>query len=136
MKTDNERFNDLANRLMDKRFGTLRHLLLVASTALGILVSLHSNSSQPYIHRLLFGSATALLSLGCISIVVALYGEIDTLTRLLRSLHAELKRAKSVGERAKPVGVGAKKLFLAAETCAYVFVAISFLLLSLYAFVK
>lgn len=130
MNNDTERLSNAIENYSEKRFGNVRHLLLVSSTLLGILISFYSSSSQQGGHHLLFALGCLALSLGCIGFVLSLFYEVLARKRAKDDLVAELKRAAEKGEKAKLVVVGGSRPLLYAEYVAYALVAIAYGLLT------
>lgn len=85
-------------KLMLTSFQTLlsfyRHLMLVASTFLGILIALHPSTATPLYTRLLFFLAVVALSLGILALCVVLHACSVLLQKFYQDHGTELQRAE------------------------------------------
>ncbi len=127
----------ILKELMDEhvkiRRSWFQHILLLASTLFGILISLHGNASPNLYARWCFALAIALLGLGILTMSIALYAHIDTLKRI-RVLYAEeAQNASREGRATGYVSVNERKVFGICEKTGYICFGFCVILLSLYA---
>ena len=123
---------ELAQLLAEKRAQWFQHILLVGTTLLGILVSLHTNSSSNLYVRLCFALSIVQLALGLLLSGMLLYSFQEAIARTRQDY---LEKAKlAVRENKQPDGASAppKKIYIIAEKAAYICLASSFLFLTLY----
>lgn len=110
----------------------LQHVLLLASTLFGILISLHSNISYNLYARWNFALAIVLLALGILTTSIALYAHVDTLKRI-RILYAkEAQNAIREGRATGYVNVNERKVFGICESIGYLCLIACVLLLASY----
>lgn len=85
------------NKLMFMSFQTqytfYRHLILVASTFLGILIAFHPSIATPQCTRLVFLLAVIALTLGILALGVVLHAYTTLLQEFYQSFRSELQRA-------------------------------------------
>lgn len=85
------------NKLMFTSFQTqltfYRHLILVASTFLGILIAFHPSDVTPLCTRLVFLSAVIALTLGILAPSVVLHAYTALLQKFYQDFRNELQRA-------------------------------------------
>lgn len=86
---------ELKGASFDLSVSFLRHLLLVCTTLLGILISFHDSDSSCSLYiRLHFGICVAVLSLGILACGIALFGYVRgrrlAVTSLLQDIQSEL----------------------------------------------
>lgn len=111
----------------------LRHILLVISPLLGILISLQDTSQCNLYARLCFALACILLALGMLGLFVALYSHSAMSARSLREAYSrELQDAVREHRSMRPVGANIPKYALFCEKAAYACIGIAFLLLAVY----
>jgi hypothetical protein len=128
-----EKLSGINKELSQMQSEWMRHLILVASGLLGILVSLHTGTANCIQIRLCYVLATSLLSLGILSAAISLYAEIYNLTKGRELYVEESKKALREGRNRKPMLVQHRKIFLLSRTIAHVCFALSIVLLALYA---
>ena len=110
-----------------------RHLILVASGLLGILISLHTNSSMYIVHRVCFLTLLSLLALGILTGGLSIYSQIYYLKKGKKLYVEEQVAAKKENREPQIVLVPHLKIFLIAEPTTYVCFVLAILLLILYA---
>jgi hypothetical protein len=123
---------ELTNDIAEKRFAFFRHLLLIATTLFGILISLSSKSyTQPYI-RVSFAVSILLLSIGILALALSSYSEIEYRIRGRESYRKEALSAAREGR--EPVWVDEQpiKFYVRSEKVAYIFLSLSILSLAIY----
>ena len=98
----------------------LQSLLLLASSILGILMSLHSTHSECLYIRLVFVLSTILLLVGNICLSVVLYDFSNLPKRMAVLLEKEVRNAKSKAVEVPPLLVNHKKRTSILEKIAYV----------------
>lgn len=109
-----------------------RHLTLVLSTLLGILVSLGSTVHDSLLRHLCYGSATLLLALGLGGCFVLLYTySVWSATRAKEAYRSELNNAIREGRPIRPTGVVLPKWKDALQIVCYACIAAAFLLLGI-----
>lgn len=113
----------------------LRHILLVTSPLLGILVSLHDTPHSNLCIRLCFALSNALLASGILCVLVALYGySTKTVREVFQSYYHKLELQASDDHPPVPLArlVEYPKYALRCEKAAYACIGIAFLLLGTY----
>jgi len=111
----------------------LHHLLLVASSLLGILVSLHGNNDASILLRWVFATISVLLSLSILTAAISLYAELHYVQRAKERYVSSSIEAVRDGRAAEPVFVKPLKIFSICQTAAYVCFAASIVALAWYA---
>lgn len=85
------------NKVMFTSFQTqltfYRHLILVASTFLGILIAFHPSGATPPCTRWAFLAAVIALTLGILALSIALHAYTALLKKFYQSFRTELQRA-------------------------------------------
>lgn len=93
---------ELMFRSFQTEYSFYKHLLLVASSILGILISLHQTGSSPLYARVTFFLAVVLLTLGILALSVVVYDYTKTLKDFYRTYRTGLRIAKSLGNTIPP----------------------------------
>lgn len=110
-----------------------RHVLLVTSTLLGILISLHPTSQGILLPRLCYSLAAFLLALGILGTFVVLYNFSAISARKVRKTYSdELKNAIREQRDIRIVGVKTPKYVYIIEKVSYGCIGGAFVLLALY----
>lgn len=110
-----------------------RHLTLVLSTLLGILVSLGSTVHDSPLRHWCYGSATLLLALALCGCFVLLYTySVWSATRAREAYRSELNTAIREGRPTRPTGVVLPNWRNAVQLACYACVAAAFLLLGIF----
>lgn len=123
---------ELSNLLAEKRASWSQQLLLASSTLLGILVSLHSRSSDNLYVRLCFALAIVLLCIGILMTGISLYSYVDAISRTREEFVKEAILAAREHRAAQNVSVPTKKINVFCEKTSYICFASCVLVLSLY----
>lgn len=115
----------------EKRHAFLRHLLLLTSGALTLLVSLGpiARSSGSELARVSLQAAWPLLGLSILFLSVALHGEVSISAALVKRLAEDIRSKPGVPV---PSVVKPRAIYAAAERAAYVALALSVLALVLH----
>ena len=122
----------LTHLLSEKRASWSQQLLLISSTLLGVLVSLHAKSSDNLYVRLCFALAIVLLAIGILLTAVSLYSHIEAISRTRQEYTQESISALHDNRASKPVSVPAKKIFVFCEKTGYIGFVSCVFFLSLY----
>jgi hypothetical protein len=111
----------------------LKQVLFLATTLFGILISLPKTIPESLYARLCFFLAVALLCLGILALLWALYHfSTDTARKVREAYQNELMSAQKENRHLRPVGYRIAKSVLFCEKAGYVCIGLSFLLLSVY----
>lgn len=96
---DNELFDsklnsyiEIKNKSDELRSSFLKHILLIASTILGVLISFHDTNSICNIGRIFFQVSLGLLSLGILLLSIGLYEQVSTHARAAANSWEELRK--------------------------------------------
>lgn len=130
---DIQKLFDMASEREEKKYAWLRWLLLLAAGAFTILVSFQTNKSEYYTARLLMRIAWGGLGLGILAGALALYGEVHTITLLVKKLAVELKKDP---EQRAPITGGPSLIQTVAEPTCYVSLIIAVLAMTTYAIIS
>jgi hypothetical protein len=122
----------LTNLLAEKRASWSQQLLLISSSLLGILVSLHAKSSDSLYVRLCFALAIVLLAIGILLTAVSLYSYVEAISRTRQAYKLEAIDALHHNRETKPVSAPVKKIFVFCEKTGYICFASCVFFLSLY----
>lgn len=115
-----DRQPELLQESLRIRLSFLRHLLLVASSIAGLLLSLQCKSFECQYTGLVFLLSVALLLLGILSCAIALYTH-SMVVEKARLLHlAEVRAARRANREVKTVFAGKSKAALICEKTCYV----------------
>jgi len=128
---------DVANNLIDvalsKRESFFQQLLIVSSTLLGIVISLHTTNSPHLCIRLVFVAALVLLALGVLATVFVVF---DFLQIRHQSRQVYLTELNTASQNNRPVGyvqVEAKKRTAFLEKSSLLFFVSGLIVLTSYA---
>lgn len=111
----------ITNESALKKISFFQHILLVSSSILGVIISLHTTNSQCLYIRLIFIVSTILLLLGILSLAVVLYDFSNLQERTRQSFCKEVQDALQNDEKCKMVTVNHKKRTLFLEKVSYIF---------------
>ena len=125
--------SDITQESADIQRSFLQHALLVSSSMLGILVSLHTTAPQGRWLRWVFALAVGILVLGVLANAIALYAQTRLADRVVRKYAAEYKAALSEHRQLHPVVVNKTMLHTACERATYILLLSALLLLGIYA---
>lgn len=136
-----DQITEVLNRNTATFYSYHRHILLLASSLMGILVSFHQpctqNSYHPIVHYS-WSVAICSIAAGILSSVIALYAEVLEANQLVLALREELYRQHHSGDsNAKPVFSKPKKslrFFGAAACVAYMVAVVSLAVYGVIAF--
>mgnify|MGYP003585703826 CR=1 FL=1 len=106
----------MASEREEKKYAWLRWLILLAAGAFTILVSFQTIKSEYYSARLLMRIAWAGLGFGILSGALAIYGEVHTITLLVKKLAVELNKDS---EQRVPITAGPSVIQKVAEPICY-----------------
>jgi hypothetical protein len=109
-------FLELADKRDEKRYAFLRHLLLLATGALTILVSLKTDSTGSSFAVWSLRLAWPALGLGILLLALALYGDIWTADALVRHRAEQLRERSSA---ASPSVATRPRYYVWCERAAY-----------------
>jgi hypothetical protein len=124
---------DLMEKQNEKHEAWIRHVLLLASSLFGILISLH-NKTGSYSHsEICFRLAICGLSLGILTYTISLYAQIEALKRLRDNYGSEALNALREGREGEPVSAPKGKLFVFCEITGSISLALAVVFLALYA---
>ena len=109
-----------------------QQLLIVSSTLLGLIVSLHTTNSPLLYIRLVYVAALALLSLGVLATAVAVYGRAKTHALLAERFQTELNTALHTDRQVEPVYTRHSKVTLFCQKASLLLLVVGVLLLACY----
>jgi len=118
-----------------KHFEWVKNIVLVASTLLGVLISLHSKKSESLVIHLFFSCTISLLCIGILTSLIYLYAEIDVYNHhiniyedFLEGKHKHKYENDKYGKR-RVIYAGIKSIYVYMKVVA--FFSLSFSLISL-----
>lgn len=106
-----ETFKQLNEKRNEKHFDWVKHILLVASGLLGVLVSLRSTKSGDEYQHYAFIATVSALGLGILTGSIHLYAEVNAMNRLQDKLIEQIKK-ESKGQGGNPEIINAGPLFV------------------------
>lgn len=128
-----EQIEQIAREATDKEIAFLQHILLVSSSTLGILVSLHPQTLGSQSIRFLFVAVVVIIGLAILSNTIALYSQIKLVRRAQSAIANEYAAAFQENRKAKPVCVYRTKWHKYSEPATYVLLLVALVLLCAYA---
>jgi hypothetical protein len=134
--TESERkaITELSAQRYSTYYSWLRHILLMASGLIGILISLHTKKSESLCEHYSFVLTIGLLGLGILTGSISLYDEIHSLDRhrkvLAEAVAKRLKHGTSYGQISV---IDRAKIFILTEWICYLSFALSLVSLIVYA---
>jgi hypothetical protein len=135
----NDCFQQLATLIKqreEKRYAWLRHLLLLASGSLSILVSLRAGTQTVGFPHYCFATALASLGLGILLGAISLYGEVRTAHDLVKRMSEEgLRRLQNPGTPDELISSQLPTGYAFAETFCYLSLIVSAISLVVYAII-
>ena len=136
LRSSFEQLSTLAEKRDEKVFGFIKQVLLMASSLLGILVSLHKTSSEIRFSRLSFSLAVGLLALGILLLIIVLSAEVAKHRSMFLKWKAEVS-AQLSDENYKPKMIfgNPPKIYRLCETVGYISLSLSIISLAVYAVV-
>ena len=137
--TANDCFQQLAvliKQREEKRYAWLRHLLLLASGSLSVLVSLRAGEHTVGFPHYCIATALASLGLGILLGAISLYGEVRTAQDLVKRMSDEgLRRLKNPGTPDELISSQLPVGYAVAETLCYLSFVVSTISLVVYAII-
>ncbi len=124
--------NDIMKESVDKKIAWLQHILLVSSSILGIILSLHSATQQCLHIRLVFAVAVVLLLCGVLLTGYVLYIFSNLAEKTRESFHKAIDTALKNDKEVEAVFVPKKKSTPIFEKISYVCLISSLFLFVLY----
>lgn len=124
---------ELTEKSASKQSSFFQSLLVVSVTLLGILISLHDNTSGTPLLRLAFAVAVSLLSLGILSTAIVLYDWSTILEKTRQKFVVEAQNALREDRPLHSVSEDRKKTSVVCEKLSYILLSSSLLLLTVYA---
>ena len=124
--------NELMNESNNKKTSFFQHILLVSSSILGIILSLHTVNSQYLYIRLIFIISAFLLLIGTLCMALVLYDFSHLQERARQSFHKSIEDALKNDKKVQPVFVKNKKRTSICEIIAYSSLTTALCLLVLY----
>ena len=126
----------LVKQREEKRYAWLRHLLLLASGSLSVLVSLRTGSHTVGLPHYCIAAGLASLGLGILLGAVSLYGEVRTAHDLVKRMSEEgLRRLKNPGTPDELVSAQLPAGYAFAERVCYLSLVVSVISLVIYAII-
>ena len=122
----------LAEQSAQKKLSFLQNVLLASAGGLGILISLHSNTSTCLYIRAIFLLSTVLLALGTLTSAIAAYDCSMIDERLRKVFHSEIQSALHEGRLVQMVNVPRRKRTIICEKLTYILLVSALLLLTIY----
>lgn len=110
----------------------MRHLLLIASSLLGILVSLHGLPQAGILARYSYLLILLTLSFGILTGGIFAYSELEYQTRAVEAFSKEIEVARQENRKVLPGLAKSLKFFVICEKTAYTCFLCSVMLLALY----
>lgn len=122
--------DDLVSEFRRSKIAWLRHLLLLCSTVLGLLVGLQSTPLHTLLARWISALSIVLLALGIVVGAVALYGNTVLIAeKALRTHQDELQSALRENRPYEPFSLSLGVGFAVCETIFYIFSSLAVLCL-------
>ena len=113
-----------------------RQMLLVCSTILGILVSLHQIPSEVRYSRVVFLAAVALLAASILAVSIVLYDYSKMPIRIWKAYQDKIEEARTENRTVRPFLVKHLRRTLFFQRTACLLMALSLVSLVVYAFVS
>ncbi len=110
-----------------------QQILIVSSSILGIVISLHSSTSPHLYIRLVYLGALSLLTIGCMVTGLVLYDLAQLPDRAAKDFVSEVRSAIQASREVRPVGVLLRKRTEICEKILLFLIPFAFFLLTLYA---
>lgn len=134
IRTSLEQLIEIGNKRDEVHFNFIKQILLMASSLLGILVSLHKISNAQILHRTTFSVALGLLALGIIMLTVALSAQVSMQKEIFMKWKAEVtKQFKDESYKTKPIYGEPSKFYSFCEKIGYSSLLLSIIALTFYA---
>jgi hypothetical protein len=127
-------YTETNNLATTKKYEWLKNILIMASTLIGILVSLHSKKSPNAQVHYLFSTTIISLGLGILTGAISLFAEVHTLEKAAEACKERILQALDGKEDILPLmTVPREKIFFYIEKICYASFVISILCLMAYA---
>lgn len=123
---------ELADQAALKKLSFLQNVLLASAGGLGILISLHSNTSAALYIRAIFLLSTVLLALGTLTSAIAAYDYATLDERLRQVFHREVQSALREDRMVQMVNIPTRKRTIVCEKLTYLLLVSALLLLTIY----
>ncbi|WP_423128481.1 hypothetical protein [Gaoshiqia sp. Z1-71] len=127
-----EQLNEVVKESADKKISFYQHVILVSSSILGIIISLHTITSPCIYVRLTFVLSVISLLIGILSMVVVLYDFSHLPERIRPVFQNEIEKSLKKDEKVNPVFVKHKRRTLILEKISYLFLLLGMALLVTY----
>lgn len=124
--------SELTEKSFEKQLTFFQSLLIVSVTLLGILISLHDNTTDTLPYRLLFAVAVVLLLFGILSCAVTLYEWSKIPEKARQKFATEVQNALKEDRKLKPQYLNHRKTTLVCEKATYILLLLSLLFLGVY----
>jgi len=123
---------DAKSKSLEKQESFFQQILIVSSGILGIIVALHGAPQASLYIRLVFVSATVLLSLCILTTSMVLYDLSKAAELVCEAFRIELKESLQRERKMDPVFVPKKKRTVFCEKCSLISLPVSLILLVVY----
>ena|ERR1700722_15585947 len=115
-----------------KKYAWLRHIILMASGSLSVLISLHKDNICGVLTHVLFGASIALLGVGILCASIALYGEVHLAALRVKETGQYIIRQRK-GDANPPFSfLDMPPIFVVCEKICYVCLVLAIIFLVLY----
>ena len=126
------KLQELTRDSYDKQLVFLQHTLLVSSSVLSIVISLHAYHEAPLYIRAVFATSVILLTLGVLSGLAALYMQTRIPERGRQLYVSEHIRSMREGTPPAPAAIRKTGLHRICEVSLYISLPLSVILLAVY----
>ena len=126
------KLQELTLHSYEKQLSFLQHVLLVASSVLSIVISLHTNNESPLYIRWVFAIAVSLLTAGVVTCSIALYMQTRIPERGRQLYVREHIQSIRTGKEPQPASVHKTATHLFCEKATCILLPLSILLLAVY----
>lgn len=123
---------ELTRDSFEKQLSFHQHILLVSSSVLSIVISLHSYNESPLYIRVIFISAVILLTLGVLTCAIALYSQKEITERGRQAYISAHIEALRTGKNPGVVSIKKTSLHKTCETLTCILLPLSIVLLAIY----
>ena len=128
-----EKLEDLAREFAEKQCTFFQHILLVASSSLGILISLHPTTPVLRYSRWGFLLSVILLGLAVASGTITLYSQTKLVDRARQAFADECVKSLEEKRPPKMVTVAKTRIHVFCEKATYILLSLGWLCLCAYA---
>lgn len=124
---------DVKNKSNEFKTSFIKQVLLMSTTLLGILISLHDKTINSTCTHIAFSVTLILLSLGILLLAIGLYEQVHSHNRLAQDYWEEVrKHASDMTYNPKVILQYPSKIYLICENYGYVSLMISVISLTVY----